>query len=295
MEEFDNYKIYLEDKMNIFIDGNFPSKVGEQVKYMCADGKKLRGILVLIFGKSNLSDSSSVTNHIAILIEILHSVSLVLDDSPLMDNDDIRRGKPSFFKKYGTKYTFFYIYYCINKLLLDAISLSRVSSKLNIKHIVSKLDNLIIGQLLDINNNTVLDNCMVSQQLLKELELLNEDPFPNEKTAVLIDNIKLNIYKTGSLFSLAIDLPQDLHDANIKISDSWSLMFGLLFQYSDDYLDLDQDIINNKPNVCKILDKHNVKKIIINGCNKLKLEINKIDINKVVLKYILDKIRSRVC
>lgn len=295
MEEFDNYKIYLEDKMNIFIDGNFPSKVGEQVKYMCADGKKLRGILVLIFGKSNLSDSSSVTNHIAILIEILHSVSLVLDDSPLMDNDDIRRDKPSFFKEYGTKYTFFYIYYCINKLLLDAISLSRVSSKLNIKHIVSKLDNLIIGQLLDINNNTVPDNCMVSQQLLKELELLNEDPFPNEKTAVLIDNIKLNIYKTGSLFSLAIDLPQDLHDTNIKISDSWSLMFGLLFQYSDDYLDLDQDIINDKPNVCKILDKPNVKKIIINGCNKLKLEINKIDINKVVLKYILDKIRSRVC
>ena len=54
MDEFDKYKTYLEINMNTFIDNNFPSKINEQIKYMCDDGKKLRGVLVLIFGSSNL-------------------------------------------------------------------------------------------------------------------------------------------------------------------------------------------------------------------------------------------------
>jgi len=295
MEEFNKYKTYLEKKMNIFIDSNFPSKVNEQVKYMCADGKKLRGVLVLIFGKSELEEPTSETSHLAILIEILHSISLVLDDSPLMDNDDSRRNKPSFFKNYGVKYTFFYIYYCINKLLIDLASLSKISSKLNFKHISSKLDNLINGQLLDINNNIIPNKCDTANELYRELELLNGESFSKPKKWILIDNIRLNIYKTGSLFSLAIDLPQDLHGQKLSLSDNWSLLFGLLFQYSDDYLDLEQDIANDKPNICKILDKLIIKRIIENGCNKLEIDIEKIDINKVAIKYILDKIRSRVC
>jgi len=65
-----------------------------------------------------------------------------------------------------------------------------------------------------------------------------------------------------------------------RLPDTWSLMFGLLFQYSDDYLDLDQDIANDKPNVCKILDKQQVKTIILNGCNRLEGDILKIDLIK---------------
>lgn len=295
MEEFDRYKTYLEKKMNVFIDGNFPSKVSEQMKYMCADGKKLRGVLALTFGNSKLEEPTSEVNHIAILIEILHSVSLVLDDSPLMDNDETRRDKPSFFKEYGVKYTFYYVYYCINKLLMDVMSLSRMSSKINFKSIASKLDNLITGQLLDINNDSKAVNSTTSQELYKELEVLNGDPFVETKHSVLAENIELNLYKTGSLFSLAIDLPQDIMQTNIQLPINWSLLFGLMFQYSDDYLDLDQDIDNDKPNICKILDKDTVRRIIVNGCDKLESDIDKIDINKVVVKYILDKIRSRVC
>lgn len=296
MEEFNRYKSYLENKMDIFINANFPSKINEQIKYMCSDGKKIRGILVLIFGKSDLGESSYVTNHIAILIEILHSVSLVLDDTPVMDNDNIRRNKLSFFKKYGFKYTFFYIYYCINKLLLDTIYLSRVSSKINLQQIISKLDDLISGQLLDINNNTKLDTYNdMSMKLYKEIELLNTYPFNDIVKPALLENIQLNLYKTGSLFSLAIDLPNSLNECESGLPGSWSWLFGILFQYSDDYLDLEQDIENDKPNICKILDREDVKKIIINGCARLEKDINILNINKSAIKYILNRIESRVC
>jgi len=69
--------------------------------------------------------------------------------------------------------------------LLDVISLSKKSDNFNFKYIISKLDNLITGQLLDINNTTndttILDICDTSQSLYKELEELNEVPFLDTK------------------------------------------------------------------------------------------------------------------
>ena len=169
------------------------------------------------------------------------------------------------------------------------------SPKLNINYITTKLDNLITGQLLDINNTSTIAQCDTSLSLYKEIQQLNDEPFSLHKEGPLLENIKLNIYKTGSLFSLAIDLPYDLEELYGVLPDNWSLLFGLLFQYSDDYMDLEQDIINDKPNICKILDKPIVKRIIFNGCDKLQDSVNKFNLNKVVLKYILDRVRSRVC
>ena len=59
---------------------------------------------------------TNIIYNIATCIEIIHSLSLVLDDLPEMDNDSIRRNNPSFHSKYGIDYTNFFIYYMFNKI-----------------------------------------------------------------------------------------------------------------------------------------------------------------------------------
>lgn len=79
-----------------------PSVIEEAVRYMVLDaGKRLRPLLCLwthdAFGGMRRDASFDA----ACAIECLHTYSLIHDDLPCMDNDDMRRGRPSCHKKYG--------------------------------------------------------------------------------------------------------------------------------------------------------------------------------------------------
>ena len=67
----------------------------------------------------NYKSKLNIIYMIGICIEILHSLSLVLDDLPEMDNDNIRRDNLSFHTKYGSDYTNFFIYYMFNHIGLE--------------------------------------------------------------------------------------------------------------------------------------------------------------------------------
>ena len=80
------------------------SLVADAMKYSLADGgKRLRPFLIDRFYKaSGGNDTSSVNFQLA--MECIHTYSLIHDDLPCMDNDDMRRGKPSCHKKFGEEY-----------------------------------------------------------------------------------------------------------------------------------------------------------------------------------------------
>lgn len=85
----------------------YQEKVLEAMEYAAmAGGKRLRPVLMhecyKLFGRSNKSGGSKkMVEPFMAAIEMIHNYSLVHDDLPAMDNDELRRGKPTTWRKYG--------------------------------------------------------------------------------------------------------------------------------------------------------------------------------------------------
>ena len=96
-----NYIELIEDKLNEYIEIEYPQSLFKSMKYtVMLPGKRLRPIMCLetcrIFG-GEIEDALPT----ACAIEMLHAQTLIHDDLPCMDNDDFRRGKPSNHKVFG--------------------------------------------------------------------------------------------------------------------------------------------------------------------------------------------------
>ncbi len=82
--------------------GSLGAVVGEAVRYsVLGGGKRLRGLLFLAAYRTagGVSDASTL----AAALEIVHAYSLVHDDLPCMDDDDMRRGRPTVHRAFGTR------------------------------------------------------------------------------------------------------------------------------------------------------------------------------------------------
>ena len=77
-----------------------PGVVGDAIRYsLLSEGKRLRGILFLAAYQA--AGGLGEGHHVAAAIEIVHAYSLVHDDLPCMDDDDMRRGRPTVHRVYG--------------------------------------------------------------------------------------------------------------------------------------------------------------------------------------------------
>ena len=102
----------VEQVLKQGIDGHAPAGLGEAMRYAVLDGgKRLRPLLVLAAAEAvgvdleaaNFADQASTVAafRAACAVELIHAYSLVHDDMPCMDNDVLRRGKPTVHVKYG--------------------------------------------------------------------------------------------------------------------------------------------------------------------------------------------------
>ena len=104
--KFSEYKNLIQESLKKYFDeysknSSYSSEIWESMAYTTLlDGKRLRAIMCLevarLFGAS-IKDAVPL----ACSLEIMHAYSLIHDDLPSMDNDDIRRGKPSNHKVFG--------------------------------------------------------------------------------------------------------------------------------------------------------------------------------------------------
>lgn len=93
--------INSELEKSIKISGEPYAKVLEAMKYsLSAGGKRIRPVLVLEFAKIFGADAADVLPF-AVAIEMIHTYSLIHDDLPCMDDDDMRRGRPTNHKVFG--------------------------------------------------------------------------------------------------------------------------------------------------------------------------------------------------
>ena len=393
-----DYNTYYQT-ITQFIDEyikNFPLELHDQLQYLFTDGKHIRPILSMAF--ANIIDTSSTNNKKIILsicctIELIHCISLVIDDLPELDNDDTRRNKPTFHIKYGYDYTKFFIYYILNKSstilnkLLDEYMITDNACELNIRYARDilylfeiNLDNLIDGQYMDLHMDTecidkqthntdninLITTTNTNNILMHNLELYNViydiifcflDEFNENNLNInlqlkkdLRQNVILNIKKTGTLFALSTgvghllnlwsarinysgkeyiidDTPEKVpyHAKNTSAIDNkvnkpirysgntdnvfnviaiWGYILGYAFQISDDILDYENDIIKNKPNICKILGINMTHKLfhacydwLITLIDIINENLNRlwgICFNKDVIYHILEKIKKRI-
>ena len=102
-----DYVKVIEDKLKEYLPNNEERKaliekcLVDSMEYSLeAGGKRIRPTLVILFAKAFGADVNSALPF-ACGIEMIHTYSLIHDDLPCMDDDDLRRGKPSNHKAFG--------------------------------------------------------------------------------------------------------------------------------------------------------------------------------------------------
>ena len=93
----------VEAALSAHIEAQSPAALGEAMRYAVLDGgKRLRPLLVLATAEAvGLDPQSPAALNAACAIEAIHAYSLVHDDMPCMDNDVLRRGKPTVHVQFG--------------------------------------------------------------------------------------------------------------------------------------------------------------------------------------------------
>ena len=104
--QYQEYKALADAALNTYFADTTVSyhRLLEAMHYsLTAGGKRLRPVLVLAFCAACGGDVRAALP-VACAVEMVHTYSLIHDDLPCMDNDDMRRGKPSNHKVYGENY-----------------------------------------------------------------------------------------------------------------------------------------------------------------------------------------------
>lgn len=225
-------KAYLKDKKELidsflkeyFSSPSTPSILGESVTYsLFAGGKRIRPILCLAAYEACDGDSEDIMPF-ASSIELIHTYSLIHDDLPAMDNDDLRRGKPTNHKVFGEGIAIL----AGDGLLTEAFFMMANSlSNKNIKNtalikaikeiaFVSGIHGMVGGQAQD---------------------LLSEDAEPDKETLSFIHKHKTGALISGSLRAGAI--LANCTKPSLSAITRYGENIGLAFQVIDDILDIE--------------------------------------------------------
>ena len=188
---------------------------------MLSDSKTIRPALVLASGElnNNLTKNSLIT--LATAIELIHTYSLIHDDLPCMDDDDIRRGKESSHIKFGEANAIL-AGDALHDLAFEIISTDKDmndASKIKAVNILANASGakgMVLGQHLDIESEKSKENID-----LKSMK-------------------KIHTLKTGKLIKAAVEMGQidsSLNKAEINMLLEFGSKIGLAFQIFDDILD----------------------------------------------------------
>jgi farnesyl diphosphate synthase len=91
----------VESALEAWVPADAPAGLGHAMRYGVLDGgKRLRPLLVLAAGEA-ARGARNAALRAAVAVELIHAYSLVHDDMPCMDNDVLRRGKPTVHVQYG--------------------------------------------------------------------------------------------------------------------------------------------------------------------------------------------------
>jgi geranylgeranyl diphosphate synthase type II len=203
-------------------EGTRPPSIHEAMRYsVFAGGKRVRPILCLESARIFNSDVGAPF-HPACAMEFIHTYSLIHDDLPALDNDDLRRGKPTCHKKFGEA-TAILAGDALLTLAFETIAATPVEPSRCVAMITEvagaagTIDGMVGGQVADLE----AEGKRISPEMLEYIH--------RSKTAALI---------RASVASGAICAGADVED--VRRLRQFGEAIGWLFQVTDDILDVEE-------------------------------------------------------
>ena len=241
MEQFGDFLLKINRTLERELDLYSWSEFYSSLKYACDGGKRIRPLILLLSSeiiKSKNNDNTDLLNTpqafskrdderflAASAIELLHTESVIHDD--IIDEENVRRGKPSFHIKYGYNYSILTADFVLGIIL-------NITSKLNNPRISSEIANAAIR---------------MSEGEIMEIRL-NKDHNIRED-----DYIKVLEHKTASLFESSTRIGAILAHADeqdTRAMGNFGHLMGIVYQIHDDL-----DDWNNEDRLFNLLMKQN--------------------------------------
>jgi geranylgeranyl diphosphate synthase type II len=291
--EFEEYLSRKVEYVNLVLRKVLPkgnSTIPEGMRYsVLAGGKRLRPILVILAAEFFGAKARDVI-YAACAVEYVHTYSLVHDDLPAMDNDDLRRGVLTNHKKFGEASAIL----CGDALLTESFNLmtKSKSSEKNINEAIriladySGYKGMIAGQAEDATQIGVW-NC-VNKTLLEERL---KSTHIQKTAALIIASLKIGAILIGA------------DKKSLKVFENYGENIGIAFQIVDDILDVyadkkllgkkGSDIKNNKLTTLSLYTKQEAEKKIEEYVKKAKRSIAVFGEKSKIFVELADYIKGR--
>lgn len=292
-------KQYLENKAAI-INRELVKYAGakglldEAMRYsLTAGGKRLRPILVLCAAEICGGRAKDVLPA-ACALEYIHTYSLIHDDLPAMDNDDLRRGKPTSHKKYGEAAAIL----AGDALLTEAFGILAGCSK------NPRIKALNVVKAVTVLSREAGKRGMVDGQLKDTVE---SGSWNVKSRKLLMARLKeIHLKKTAALISASLEIGAVLSGAGeeqLKSFRSYGQCIGLAFQVTDDILDIEgnkellgkkgSDKENNKLTYPSLYGLEKSKQLARDYIRKAKAEAASFGKKGCILSQLADYILTR--
>jgi len=250
-----DFEASLQDRINnkLISISNNSNQIDESIAYALSNpGKRVRPLLVYLVGDA-LNIPKDNLDSIAIASEIIHTYSLVHDDLPCMDDDDLRRGAPTLHKKYSESTAVLAgdaMQSLAIQIILQDHNLSSDIKVMITKFLMETIGNegMILGQAMDIE--------FERQQVSKD------------------QIIHMNHLKTGLLIEFCVLAPVLIANTRNEDWEQVASNVGIAFQLIDDLLDLEEseENLGKATNKDQIKNKKSVPLVL--GISETLIEIN---------------------
>ena len=242
MKTYDAYRQRVENALGPMLEslGEIPERLLEAMEYsLKAGGKRLRPVMLLAACEMAGGDAEAAMPF-ACALEMIHTYSLIHDDLPAMDNDDLRRGKPTSHKMFGE-----------NLAILAGDGLLNAAAELMARAALRIANSRGIRAMEIIMRHAGVTGMIAGQVR----DVLSEGETPREDLVSYIHS-----HKTADLLEAPMEAGLALAgagEAQIRAGREYGYHLGLAFQMTDDLLDVrgDAALMGKNTGMDSALDK----------------------------------------
>lgn len=277
------YRDRVEEKLNDYLPKS--GELADSMRYSVIDcGKRFRPILTYTIADI-YKDDISLFDSSACAVELIHAYSLIHDDLPAMDDDDVRHSKPACHKKFSEAQAI---------LTGDALQAFAFSIITNDNKIEQSIRLQCVQQLSNASYEMALGQAIDMSIMSRTVDI------------DILEN--MHSKKTGALLRCAVNLGATISTKcspkDMRILDSFSKSIGLAYQIQDDVLDIlvsedvlgkkqNSDIEKNKPTYPSLLGMDNSQIMLNEYYDKAIDSLDKLSVDAERLINLTRKLQSR--
>lgn len=289
-KELKERSIYIEEKIESYLpkEEGYQKTIFEAMSYsLRAGGKRLRPILLMEAYKICQGQGEDFVPY-SVAMEMIHTYSLIHDDLPALDNDDLRRGKPTNHIVFGEAMAILAGDALLNTayetMLNAAFKHSRPEISLRAAYEISRgagIYGMIGGQVVDVES----EDKKIDKDKLDYIHM-------NKTAAMIVGSVRAGAILAG--------IDEDRLESLTKYAEN----IGLAFQIVDDILDIEgdekllgkrvgSDLDNDKSTYPSLLGISESKKIVENLIEEAKISLEVFDSDAEFMNALADFIRDR--